>query len=113
EHLRRPRRAQLGDHLQPVGGPMTAYEPRRVVVTGVGLVTPVGNDREGTWRALLAGENGIGPCTLVATDDLPSQIAGEVKDFEVSRWLDRKEARRMDRFTHLAIAAAGEALEQS
>lgn len=86
---------------------------RRVVVTGMGMKTPVGLDRDSTWQALLAGTNGIGPVTLCDTADLSSRVAGELKDFDAAQWLDRKEARRMDRFTHLAIAASAEAFEQS
>ena len=83
---------------------------RRVVVTGIGMLTPVGIGREVTWTALLAGENGIGPVTLADTSDLASRVAGEVTGFDALDYLERKEARRMDRFTHLAIAASGEAL---
>jgi 3-oxoacyl-[acyl-carrier-protein] synthase II len=86
---------------------------RRVVVTGVGMMTPVGLGRDASWEALLNLENGIADTTLVEVDDLPSTVSGEVPGFEVTDWLDRKEARRMDRFTHLAIAASSEALEQS
>ena len=90
-----------------------ATAARRVVVTGVGLITAVGVGREETWSALLAGENGIGPVTLCDASDLGSRVAGEVTDFDPLNYIDRKAARRMDRFVHLAIAAAGEALEQS
>jgi 3-oxoacyl-[acyl-carrier-protein] synthase II len=86
---------------------------RRVVVTGVGMMTPVGLGRDASWEALLNLQNGIADTTLVRVDDLPSTVSGEVPGFEVTDWLDRKEARRMDRFTHLAIAASSEALEQS
>ncbi len=86
---------------------------RRVVVTGIGMLTPVGIDREATWSALLAGENGIGPVTLCDTTDLASRVAGEVTDFDPLDFMDRKEARRIDRFTQLAVAASGEALEHS
>ena len=87
-----------------------AAAQRRVVVTGIGMLTPVGIGRETTWTALLAGENGIGPVTLADTTDLASRVAGEVPGFDALDYLERKEARRMDRFTHLAIAASGEAL---
>ena len=86
---------------------------RRVVVTGVGLLTAVGNGREASWQALLAGTNGIRPITLIDASDLPTRVAGEVPGFDPSIFLDRKEARRMDRFTQLAVVAAGEALEHS
>ncbi len=86
---------------------------RRVVVTGVGMFSAVGAGREATWQALLAGTNGIRPITRVETKDLPTRVAGEVPEFDLSTYLDRKEAKRMDRFTHLAVMAAGEALEHS
>src|SRR5260221_13459889 len=87
--------------------------PRRVVVTGIGMVTAVAIGREQTWQALLAGENGIRAVTLCDTSDLESQIAGEVPDFNPLNYVDRKDARRMDRFVQMAVAATGEALEQS
>ena len=86
---------------------------RRVVVTGVGMMTPVGVGREQSWSALLVGENGIGTVTLCDASDLASRVAGEVTGFDPLDYLDRKEARRMDRFAHLAIAASGEALEHA
>ncbi len=86
---------------------------RRVVVTGVGLVTAVGVGREETWDALLAGENGIGPVTLCEASDLGSRIAGEAPGFNPLDYIDRKDARRMDRFVQLSIAATQEAIEQS
>ncbi len=85
----------------------------RVVVTGTGMVTPVGIGADVTWQALLRGENGIGPVTLCEVGDISSQIAGEVTGFEVEQWLSRKDARRMDRFVQLAIAASDEAIESS
>lgn len=88
-------------------------EAPRVVVTGIGLITPVGIGRDASWQALLAGTNGIGPITLIECTDLPSQIAGEITGFDPLDWLNRKDARRMDRFTQLAIAATDEAIEQS
>ena len=86
---------------------------RRVVVTGIGMMTPVGLGRDRSWSALLAGENGIGTVTLCDATDLESRVAGEVTGFEPLDYLDRKEARRMDRFAHLAVAASGEALEHA
>ncbi|MBM4410178.1 MAG: beta-ketoacyl-ACP synthase II [Chloroflexi bacterium] len=86
---------------------------RRVVVTGAGMFSALGAGREATWQALLAGTNGIRPITRVETEDLPTRVAGEVPEFDLSTYLDRKEAKRMDRFTHLAVMAAGEALEHS
>jgi 3-oxoacyl-[acyl-carrier-protein] synthase II len=87
---------------------------RRVVVTGMGLLTPVGNDVSSTWDALLAGRSGAGPITqFAATEDFDCRIAAEVKDFRVEDYLDRKEAKRMDRFTHFAMATSREALRQA
>ena len=86
---------------------------RRVVVTGMGVVTPLGLDVESTWRGLIEGRSGIGPITRFDPAGLDTTFAGEVKGFEVERVLDRKEARRMDRFTHFALAGAREAIAQS
>jgi len=82
---------------------------RRVVITGLGAVTPLGNDVDTTWRGLLAGESGAGPITQFDHSDFPVHFACEVKDFDASEWIDRKQVRRMDRFTHLILAAARQA----
>ena len=87
-----------------------APEPRRIVVTGIGMVTPVGVGREASWSALLAGENGIRRATLDDLSGLAVTIAGEVPGFDPGAFLDRREARRTDRFVQLAIAAADEAV---
>jgi 3-oxoacyl-[acyl-carrier-protein] synthase II len=79
---------------------------RRVVITGLGMVTPLGNDVETTWQRLLAGESGAGPITQFDPSDYPVRFACEVKDFDPSEWVERKQARRLDRFTHLILAAA-------
>ena len=91
----------------------TSTPGRRVVVTGIGMMTPVGLGREQGWSAMLAGENGIGAVTLCDATDLESRVAGEVTEFDPLDYLDRKEARRMDRFAHLAVAASAEALEHA
>jgi len=83
---------------------------RRVVVTGMGTVNPLGNDVKSFWRAIKAGENGIGLLDRFDVKDFTSKIAGQVKGFSVDKILDSKEARRMDRFTHYAMAAAIEAM---
>jgi 3-oxoacyl-[acyl-carrier-protein] synthase II len=86
----------------------------RVVVTGVGLLTPVGRDVPSSWQALLAGTSGAGPITRFdASQDFEVRFAAEVKDFDPEKYLDRKEARRMDRFAQFAIAAAEEAMQQA
>ncbi|MGH2724919.1 MAG: beta-ketoacyl-ACP synthase II [Actinomycetota bacterium] len=81
-------------------------ERRRVVVTGIGPVTPVGIGREPFWDALLAGRSGIGEITLFDPSELPVRIAGEVRDLDPTDYLDRKQVRRTDRVVHLAMAAA-------
>lgn len=87
---------------------------RRVVVTGVGLVTPVGNDVESTWRALREGVSGGGPITqFEATEDFDVRFACEVKGFEPERYMDRKEIKRTDRFAQFAIATAQQAMESA
>lgn len=83
---------------------------RRVVVTGLGAVTPLGNTRDEFWRRLIAGESGIGPITAFDASDFITRIAGEVKDFKPEELLGRKDARRMDRFTQFAVVAASEAI---
>jgi 3-oxoacyl-[acyl-carrier-protein] synthase II len=87
---------------------------RRVVVTGMGLLTPVGNDLASSWDALLSGRSGAGPITqFEATEDYDCRFAAEVKDFRVENYLDRKEAKRMDRFTQFAMATAQQAVRQA
>ncbi|MFW6200419.1 MAG: beta-ketoacyl-ACP synthase II [Gemmatimonadota bacterium] len=86
----------------------------RVVVTGLGMVCPVGNDVESAWESLLAGKSGGGPVTLFEThDDFATRIACEVKGFEPDLYLDRKEQKRYDRFAQLGIAAVHQAMEWS
>jgi 3-oxoacyl-[acyl-carrier-protein] synthase II len=89
---------------------------RRVVVTGIGMVTPLGNSAEGTWAGITAGRSGIGPLTRFdLPSDLPPKlgVAGEVKDFSLDGVLDRKEARRIDLFIQYALVAAAEALRSA
>jgi 3-oxoacyl-[acyl-carrier-protein] synthase II len=86
---------------------------RRVVVTGLGAVTPLGLDVESTWSSLLAGESGAAEITQFDHDDYPVHFACEVKGFDATEWIDRKAARRMDRFTHLILAAARQAVADS
>jgi 3-oxoacyl-[acyl-carrier-protein] synthase II len=86
---------------------------RRVVVTGLGIVSPVGIGLQTAWAKILAGESGITRITHFDASALASQIAGEVKGFDVAKYLPAKEARRMDRFIHLGLAAAIEAIGDS
>ncbi len=86
---------------------------RRAVITGLGAVSPLGNDVETTWANVLAGKSGAGPITHFDSSDYSVHFACEVKDFDPEDWIDRKTARRMDRFTHLVLAAARQAEKDS
>ena len=99
---------------------MTLHSPnasrnsgRRVVVTGIGLVTPLGVGTKKTWDALLRGESGIGPITRFDTARFATRFAGEVRDFDALAFIERKEVRKMDLFTQYAVAAAQLAVEDS
>ncbi len=86
---------------------------RRVVVTGLGALTPVGNDVETMWANMLAGKSGAGPITQFDPANFKTRFACEVKDFDPTAYMGRKEARRMDRFTQFAVACSKQALEDS
>lgn len=86
---------------------------RRVVITGLGLVSPLGIGVDSTWKALLSGESGIGPITKFDASAFTSRIAGEVKDFDPLQLMDKKEARKMDPFIQYAVAAAEHAVEDA
>src|SRR5437879_638180 len=88
---------------------MSVNGRRRVVITGIGAVTPLGNDAETSWQNLLAGESGAGPITYFDPTDYYVQFACELKDFDPSNWIERKQARRMDRFAQVILAAARQA----
>jgi 3-oxoacyl-[acyl-carrier-protein] synthase II len=88
---------------------MSVNGRRRVVITGIGAVTPLGNDAETTWQNLLAGESGAGPITRFDSQDYFVHFACELKDFDPAQWIDRKRARRMDRFAQMIVAAARQA----
>ncbi len=92
---------------------MTERARRRVVITGLGTISPVGNSVAEAWQAALQGKSGVAPITLFDASDLPTQFAGEVKDFDPEELFGRREARRMDRFTQFALAAAQEAMADS
>ncbi|MBD1383041.1 beta-ketoacyl-ACP synthase II [Metabacillus arenae] len=79
---------------------------KRVVVTGLGAVTPLGNDAKTSFDQAVKGVSGIGPLTRVNAEDYPAKVAGELKDFNVEEYMDKKDARKMDRFTQYAIAAS-------
>ena len=86
---------------------------RRVVITGIGLVTPCGVGTEDTWQALVRGESGIGPITRFDCSHFATRFAGEVKGFDVTRWMEKREARQFDLFIHYAVAAASMAMDDS
>src|ERR1700741_515653 len=92
-------------------GPMSST--RRVAVTGLGIVCPVGNDVQTAWRQLVAGVSGVGRITRFDASAYRAQIAGEVREFDVSRYVAAKEIRRMDTFIHYGGAASVQAMADS
>jgi 3-oxoacyl-[acyl-carrier-protein] synthase II len=92
---------------------MPAESKKRVVITGLGVISPVGTGRGPFWEALLRGQSGIGPLTRFDPTLYDSKIAGEVKDFAPEQFLDRKEIRRMDRFTQFGVVASRLAVEDA
>ncbi|WP_342045401.1 beta-ketoacyl-ACP synthase II [Bacillus sp. OTU530] len=88
-------------------------EKKRVVITGLGAITPVGNDVETAWTNVINGVSGIGRLTRLDPDLFPAKVAAELKDFEVEQHIDKKDARRMDRFTQYAVVAAKMAVEDA
>ena len=86
---------------------------KRIVVTGVGPITPIGIGKDAFWEALLAGKNGIERITRFDATNYAAQIAGEVKDFTVDGYIDKKEAKRMDRYAQFAVVSAGMALKDA
>lgn len=91
----------------------TAVPGSRVVVTGIGIVSPLGHDAECTWSELAAGRSGVAPITRFDSEGFQTRFAAEVKGFDPVARLGRKDARRTDRYTHYAVATALEALEQA
>jgi 3-oxoacyl-[acyl-carrier-protein] synthase II len=87
--------------------------PRRVVITGLGLITPIGHDPESTWTALLEGKSGAAPITLFDASDQDVRFACEVKDFDPAPYMERKEAKRSDRFVQFSLATAEQAFQAS
>src|SRR6185369_14422032 len=85
----------------------------RVFVTGAGVVTPVGNDLEQTWRNLVDGKSGAAPITRFDASEFETRFACEVKDFTPEGVIDRKDAKRMDRFVQFAVAASAEAIKNA
>ena len=86
---------------------------RRVVITGLGALTPIGNNVEAFWDGIKSGKCGIDKVTLFDASEYKTQIAGEIKDFDPAEYIDKKEARKMDRFTQFALIAASEAVKDA
>ncbi|MCS7070506.1 MAG: hypothetical protein NZM00_03310, partial [Anaerolinea sp.] len=86
---------------------------RRVVITGMGMITPLGHTVESTWEAIVAGRSGIARITRFDTSDSPVKIAAEIKDWDPTRYMNPKEARRRDRYQQLIFAAGMQAFEHS
>ena len=86
---------------------------RRIAITGIGWVTPLGFSVEAVWAALLAGESGIGPISAFDASGFSTRIAGEARDFDPSQWMDSRQARRLDRFVQFALASAAMAIEDA
>ncbi|MFP6334565.1 beta-ketoacyl synthase N-terminal-like domain-containing protein, partial [Bacillus subtilis] len=83
---------------------------QRVVITGIGALSPIGNDAKSTWDNALKGVSGIDSITRIDPTDYNVHLAGELKDFDIEEHIPKKEARRMDRFTQYAVVAAREAV---
>src|SRR5262249_27352733 len=92
---------------------MSANGHRRVVITGLAALTPLGNDAEGSWKALIAGRSGAGPITAFDADGYTTTFACELKDFEPAAWIDGKQVRRMDRFAQMIVAAARQVVQDA
>src|SRR5215831_20604129 len=90
-----------------------SIEKRRVVVTGVGAVTPLGNTAEETWEAICKGASGIGAITRFDTSGFSTRIAAEVKGFEPEKYIEKKECKKMDACIHYAVAASLMAIKNS
>lgn len=86
---------------------------RRVVITGLGLVTPVGNDVDSTWKALLAGQSGVAPITKFDASEFATRFSASVKDFDVEQYLSKKDARKMDLFIQYGMAAGIQAIRDA
>ena len=86
---------------------------KKIVVTGIGIQSCLGNTVKDYWTSLSNGVSGIRTITQVSSDDFPCKVSGEVQNFEPGEWMSPKEAKRMGRFSQLAVAAAKDAVEQS
>src|SRR5699024_2271051 len=94
----------------PQGEPL---KQRRVVITGLGLISPVGLDVASSWQAVLAGRSGITPIDTFDVSEYPTRFGGPIRDFDVTDYMSKKDARRYDPYVHYGVAAAIQALEDS
>ena len=85
----------------------------RIVITGLGAITPLGNSVQETWEGLVAGRSGVGPITTFDASEYPSRVVGAVKGFDATEYIPFKEARRMARSSHMAIATATQAIKDA
>src|SRR5690606_8449225 len=92
---------------------MSSSERRRIVITGIGLIAPMGIGVEENWARIRAGESGIGPITRFDTTEYPTKIAGEVRNFDATKWIPKKLLRQMDIFIQYAVAASFECMESA
>src|SRR5881227_1754219 len=97
----------------PPAQTQTLMTKRRVVVTGIGMISPLGVGNEPTWQGLVEGRSGIGPITKFDASAYACRIAGEVKGFVPEQWIEKKEVKKSDTFIHYAIAAAAMAVEDA
>src|SRR6266511_1547997 len=118
--MRRPRRSSpwetpsaTSKRTSSRGRANRVDRPRRVLITGVGAVTPIGNTAEEFWAALIQGVSGIGPITCFDATGFSTRIAGEVKGFEPLKYIDKKDDRKFDPFLKYAIACAAMAVEDA
>ena len=86
---------------------------RRVVITGMGILSPLGNDLASSWDGVIAGRSGIGPITHFAASAFPTRISGEVRDFDASKWIAPKDVKKMDPFVHYGVAASMMAIQDA
>ena len=86
---------------------------KRVVVTGLGALTPIGNNKDDYWKALLAGKSGCAPITYFNTEHFKTKFACELKNYDIFEFFDRKEARKTDKFAQYAMVASSEAIKDS
>lgn len=91
----------------------TRPDHQRIVITGMGAITPLGLDTDSTWQRLIKGESGIQAITDFDTTDFRAKIAGQVKDFDISQYMSAKDARRFDVFVQYGVAAAAQALKDA